>query len=544
MSLCKEEAKLAWIAPEIKEEYTNFKVIGRGQYGIVYSLKDKKTGEKLAMKMLKPRSICDSLSSIQELDILGRLRHPNLVSSRKIVFHRNPEMKINNIYIYIFMDLAVGDLNTYLSDVNPKASEGTKMKLFHDICSGVLFLHQNNIVHADLKTYNVLVFTDSKGKPTAKIADFGGVAYGDKKKTIKDYVSTTDYLPPEVKLDGKTPRKNLDKNDSWALGMIFFRIFSGRKFYSSEIMEKVKTKGKDEKETQIILLKKYFRDDPTLKSFLKDFDGVKKYFDESKVDFLRNSLNYDPKKRWSVSDFFNSSLFEEFELSRPAPGSTSIASDSDLSPLKNELYSFIFSTSVDILLTFHECPVETLFLVSDLIIRTMKIFDEQDKFTEEDFFLYSLSLITISRRITVCRNTDICKFAIRRFIQVNSIGELRSRAKKMGIRDTETISKDDLIDKVECEVDSECVPNFLHPMIMEIKDFEARVLEIIGEKIYVPNFFTVSNTADQVREAVMFIKEQQNYTYENVEKHKKNCEGTKLSSSKHLLLEEIRDLLD
>ncbi|KXS11770.1 kinase-like protein, partial [Gonapodya prolifera JEL478] len=61
--------------------------------------------------------------------------------------------------------MANGDVGSYLR----RTTGANKMKILFDIASGMQFLHSKHVVHADLKTKNVLV--DDSGR--AMIADFG-----------------------------------------------------------------------------------------------------------------------------------------------------------------------------------------------------------------------------------------------------------------------------------------------------------------------------------------------------------------------------------
>eukprot|EP00924_Labyrinthula_sp_SR-Ha-C_P002833 augustus_masked-scaffold_13-processed-gene-8.16-mRNA-1 protein AED:0.87 eAED:0.87 QI:0/-1/0/1/-1/1/1/0/768 len=110
---------------------------------------------------------------LTELRMLSRLRHPNVVQLMGVVVERK-----NSLLGFLMELMEKGSLRNVLS-AESKTANGSiqtatfnwldpKCKFALDICRGMTFLHENNIIHRDLKTENILV----SATLTCKISDF------------------------------------------------------------------------------------------------------------------------------------------------------------------------------------------------------------------------------------------------------------------------------------------------------------------------------------------------------------------------------------
>lgn len=87
--------------------------------------------------------------------------------------------------------------------------------LIHQLASGVAYLHENWILHRDLKTSNLLL--NNRGQ--LKIADFGMARYvGDPAPKLTQLVVTLWYRSPELLLGAKEYDASVDM---WSVGCIF-----------------------------------------------------------------------------------------------------------------------------------------------------------------------------------------------------------------------------------------------------------------------------------------------------------------------------------
>jgi len=97
-----------------------------------------------------------------------------------------------------------------------------------DIARGLCCLHENNIIHGDLKPHNVLLqnkpFVDSRGF-IAKIADFGLSIKMESEQSHVDgmRMGTGGYVSPEVAVRGKI----LPASDIYSFGILLWEMFTG-----------------------------------------------------------------------------------------------------------------------------------------------------------------------------------------------------------------------------------------------------------------------------------------------------------------------------
>ncbi|OHT11686.1 hypothetical protein TRFO_03928 [Tritrichomonas foetus] len=108
-------------------------------------------------------------------------------------------------------------LNNYIN--SEKNSEESKIKICHQIISALQYCYDNNIAHRDIKASNVLF--DSAGR--AKVADFGLSELIGHDDNLSEFDGSLFYAAPEIY---KKVSFNPFKSDVWALGVLFYRLFS------------------------------------------------------------------------------------------------------------------------------------------------------------------------------------------------------------------------------------------------------------------------------------------------------------------------------
>jgi eukaryotic-like serine/threonine-protein kinase len=210
----------------IAERYELGHKIGRGGTAVVWSAKDRELGgAEIAMKVIT-QQIDDNSETLrrfkQELILSRRLNHRNILRLYDIGIHRG--------YRYITMELLVGsDLKSMIKE--PMALD-RGIELLVQACDGLQAVHDNGIIHRDIKPHNF--FVTDKGE--LKIMDFGiakaNMAEG---QTVAGMIAgTPTYIAPE-QIDGF--ERVTPSADIYSLGVIAYEMFTGKlPFYAAEMM--------------------------------------------------------------------------------------------------------------------------------------------------------------------------------------------------------------------------------------------------------------------------------------------------------------------
>jgi len=200
------------------DQYRAMQVVGKGSYGVVRLLQ-RKTDKKLyVMKMVECKAESQE-DALKEVDILNKLNHPNIVGFIENFFSSKGELCI----VMEYCDS--GDLDGYINELkkNKKQMSADQcLDYFAQICMALQYLHENKILHRDLKPQNVFL---SNQRRMVKLGDFGIT------KTLENSVAmaitrigTPYYFSPE--LCRSKPYNN--KSDVWALGVVTYQMMKLR----------------------------------------------------------------------------------------------------------------------------------------------------------------------------------------------------------------------------------------------------------------------------------------------------------------------------
>ena len=203
---------------KFNDYYENQEIIGKGKFGIVYLGIHKKTGKKVAIKvinkcLLKTEEDKELLKN--EIDIMKLCNHPNII---KLLDHFE-----NSEYIYIIMEyLAGGTLTQYIKKRYFNFSENQASNIIYQIGNGIKYLHNYGIIHRDLKTDNIML-TEDNDTGIIKIIDFGLSKIISSNENLIDGYGTLNFTAPEV-LTRDPYNKEID---IWNLGIILFYMLTG-----------------------------------------------------------------------------------------------------------------------------------------------------------------------------------------------------------------------------------------------------------------------------------------------------------------------------
>ncbi|XP_022718013.1 G-type lectin S-receptor-like serine/threonine-protein kinase At4g27290 isoform X2 [Durio zibethinus] len=203
------------------KDFTSYNKLGEGGFGPVYkgTLED---GQEIAVKRLSKRSRQGSKEFKNEVALVAKLQHRNLVKLLGCCIQGE-----ERILVYEFMPNR--SLNSFIFDStrHKLLNWPKRFHIINGVARGLVYLHQDSrlrIIHRDLKTSNVLL--DSEMNP--KISDFGLAKTfgGDQAEgSTNRVVGTYGYMAPEYAMDGQFSVKS----DVFSFGILVLEIISGKK---------------------------------------------------------------------------------------------------------------------------------------------------------------------------------------------------------------------------------------------------------------------------------------------------------------------------
>ena len=214
----KKETETKNKAQDVSElkDYQLGDCLGKGAFGSVFRALNMGTGETVAVKQVKLADLPKSELRVitLEIDLLKNLDHPNIVKYRGFV--KSAE-SLNIILEYC----ENGSLHSISKNFG-KFPENLVGIYMSQVLHGLLYLHEQGVIHRDIKGANIL--TTKQG--LVKLADFG-VATRTTTFHESSVVGTPYWMAPEViELSGATTA-----SDIWSLGCTVIELLDGKPPY-------------------------------------------------------------------------------------------------------------------------------------------------------------------------------------------------------------------------------------------------------------------------------------------------------------------------
>ena len=202
------------IGSTLGNRYELIEIIGTGGMAVVYKGKDTVLNRMVAIKVLKNEFNTDEdfVKKFQkESQAAASLSHPNIVNVFDVGYSDNVH--------YIVMELVTGNtLKDFIGNMNGFMKEEAIINIGLQIASALSQAHQNDIVHRDIKSQNILI--NEQG--SVKVADFG-IARAATSTTLvntKEVMGSVHYTSPEQARGGFVDARS----DIYSLGILLYEL--------------------------------------------------------------------------------------------------------------------------------------------------------------------------------------------------------------------------------------------------------------------------------------------------------------------------------
>ncbi|XP_034616113.1 myosin-IIIa [Trachemys scripta elegans] len=212
--------------PDPSETWEIIETIGKGTYGKVFKVLNKKNGSKAAVKILDPvHDIDEEIEA--EYNILKALSdHPNVVKFYGMYYKKDVK---NGDQLWLVLELCNGGSVTDL--VKGFLKRGERMDelviayILHEALMGLQHLHENKTIHRDVKGNNILLTTEGG----VKLVDFGVSAQLTSTHLRRNTsVGTPFWMAPEVIACEQQLDSSYDARcDAWSLGITAIELGDG-----------------------------------------------------------------------------------------------------------------------------------------------------------------------------------------------------------------------------------------------------------------------------------------------------------------------------
>ena len=196
----------------MRSNYEDICGIGDGGFGVVTKMKNKVTGQIVAMKKMKQKtqSFAECLE-LKEVKSLRKIKHENVVKLIEVFREKSDGT------LYLAFEHCDGNLYKLISSRDDPLPEPVIRNILFQLVSGVEAIHKAGFFHRDLKPENILFSGD-----TLKIIDFGLAREIRSRPPYTTYVGTRYYRAPEILLHHDFYNTPVD---IWAVGCIAAELY-------------------------------------------------------------------------------------------------------------------------------------------------------------------------------------------------------------------------------------------------------------------------------------------------------------------------------
>eukprot|EP01023_Acetabularia_acetabulum_P001283 TRINITY_DN1047_c0_g2_i1.p1 TRINITY_DN1047_c0_g2~~TRINITY_DN1047_c0_g2_i1.p1 ORF type:complete len:422 (-),score=59.14 TRINITY_DN1047_c0_g2_i1:203-1414(-) len=233
-------------------QYEYIKFLGEGGFGVVAKVRNIKTNEELAVKVLSKQAVGHDMTLDNLLEkkkrILREILHHKRVTGHPLIVEFK-EVFLTDSFICIVMEYAQGgNMFGYVTDCiinGTPLTEDEARGWFQQLVIGLRFCHEHNIVNRDVKLENTLRAYDLNGARPAwwaapckintksnhswflKLCDFGYSKDLEQNSAPTSRVGSLPYASPEVLYAEPGETYDGRKRDVWSVGVMLYCLLIG-----------------------------------------------------------------------------------------------------------------------------------------------------------------------------------------------------------------------------------------------------------------------------------------------------------------------------
>ncbi|KAL1263001.1 hypothetical protein QQF64_005740 [Cirrhinus molitorella] len=201
------------INPE--EEWEIVGELGDGAFGKVYKAQNKQTGILAAAKVIDTKTEEELEDYMVEIDILASCDHQYIVKLLDAFYYESK--------LWILIEFCAGGaVDAVMLELERPLTEPQIRVVCKQTLEALTYLHENKVIHRDLKAGNILFASDGD----VKLADFGVSAKNTKTLQRRDsFIGTPYWMAPEVVMCETSKDRPYDyKADIWSLGVTLIEL--------------------------------------------------------------------------------------------------------------------------------------------------------------------------------------------------------------------------------------------------------------------------------------------------------------------------------
>eukprot|EP01084_Bolivina_argentea_P007418 13930_1 len=238
---------------KFKHFYDLGQAIGSGTYATVFQCWRKSDSSEFAVKIINKKYLTNRelIGLEQEVEILQQVSHENIIKLIDVF----DDIKRHKVYLVLELCDGVDLFDQIVYAKKNRLSEKQSAKIVYNLCNALEYLHDNGIVHRDIKCENILMNCDG----TPRITDFG-LAFSQcyinganamltdhssdsstlstssiSSVTMSTCCGTPNYVAPEI-IAGNFYDS---KCDMWSLGVILFVMLSGCQPFTADSLKHI-----------------------------------------------------------------------------------------------------------------------------------------------------------------------------------------------------------------------------------------------------------------------------------------------------------------